>query len=273
MKCFYISLESAKDRQQSIEESFKRTAYSGWSLERITAFDAGHMQRNPKPGQLNLAEKACFLSHTEAIRRSLSHDGHVFILEDDVIFSDKTFHALDALLKHQSTPTWDLFYTDIGPAYMADMIRLAVMKTKAVAGQVKTLNLREMPFFGATSYLVHERSKAKALGILDAVTSFDVAYDAFLCKAVSQGALDAHAVFPFLTTISDLANTSSIQPDGLRGSNLVSNLFNQLMWIDGSADLHREKLDAIEASLGKEARAFGMIWAALVDKGSMVREV
>ena len=94
MKCFYINLDRATDWRQSIEASFQRAARPGQSLERIAAFDAAYVEKVAVPGRIRPAEKACFLSHKEAVRRSLAHEGPVFILEDDVIFSNKTFAVL-----------------------------------------------------------------------------------------------------------------------------------------------------------------------------------
>ncbi len=266
MKCFYINLDRATDRRQSIEASFQRAARPGWSLERIAAFDAAYVEKAAVPGRIRPAEKACFLSHKEAVRRSLAHEGPVFILEDDVIFSDKTFAVLEALLARPPT-AWDLWFTDISVAHMGSMIELAVLKIQMDATRaVKTLNLRELPFFSSAAYLVHEGAKTKFLGIMDAVTSFDVAYDSFLNQSVADGKLEAHAIFPFLTTLSDLAGASDIQSGALRDGNTILNLFRKLVWIDGSAAQHRETLAAITQSTSEEARAFGTLWSAMIDK-------
>ncbi len=271
MHCFYINLDSAAARRASIEASFGRIKASGWTLERFPALTAQHVEGLGVPGALRPAEKACLLSHRAALARSLDVDGHAFILEDDTVFSDKTAAVLELLLA-QAAPSWDIFFTDIAVGSIAGMIDLLLLKQRiSRPGVMKVLNLRELPFFGSSAYVVNQRSKRKLLAALDAITSFDVAYDLVLRQLVNQGHLVAHLVFPFLTTVGDHADSSAIQLKTGQQADFISNLFRKLIWIDGGAALVREPIAGLAAALGDDSKAFGTLCAAMAD-ASLQRE-
>ena len=46
MDCFYINLDSAKDRKLHIEENFAAYKKPGWTLTRFPAIDKAHVERN-----------------------------------------------------------------------------------------------------------------------------------------------------------------------------------------------------------------------------------
>ena len=201
MQCLYINLDSAADRRAGVEGSFAAARKDGWSLERIAATDTDYVARAGVQGSIRPAEKACFLSHRNAVFHSLGHDGPVMIIEDDTVFSPKTCAVLDALMAAPPMPTWNILFADIGIGNISTMAELALLRNDFDATRrVKTIALAAVPFFGATAYVINGESKAKVLGLLDAVTSFDAAYDLYLRDLVLQGKLEAHAVFPFVTT-------------------------------------------------------------------------
>lgn len=272
MHCLYINLDSAADRRSALEANFAATRTAGWSLERIAATDTAYVTRANVLGPIRPAEKACFLSHRNAVFHSLGHDGPVLIMEDDTVLSPKTGPVLDALMAAPPSPTWDILYTDIGVADVATMIELAVLRHQLDAGRsVKTLNLAAVAYFGATAYIINPASKAKVLALLSAASVFDVAYDLYLRQLVVQGKLEAHAVFPFATTSGAFGDTSSVQPGGDRSTDLILSLFRKLTWIDGGAAAHQDDLRSIAAPLSADSLALGTLWAAMVDKSFKVK--
>jgi GR25 family glycosyltransferase involved in LPS biosynthesis len=96
MKSFYINLDNAVARRNSIEDSFARHNNCGWTLERFQAVDA--------PGILRDEEKACFLSHRKLIGENANADEPIFVLEDDTCFAELTFATVDGLLRPPTPP-------------------------------------------------------------------------------------------------------------------------------------------------------------------------
>ncbi len=267
MHCFYINLESATQRRSAIEANFAESRKQGWSLERIAAIDTAYVARAEIPGSIRPAEKACFLSHRNAVFHSLGNDDHAFILEDDSVFSPKTCAAVDALMATPPSPNWDILFTDIGLSDIATMVELILLRNQIDPTRaVKTLNLKSIGFFGATAYVINKASKAKVFALLNAAPNFDVAYDLYLRNLVAQSRVQAHAVFPFVTTSSDLGDTSTVQPGSDKTTDLIMSLFRKVIWIDGGVAAHRDVLSQIDQSLGEDARALGTLWAAMVDK-------
>jgi len=268
MKSFYINLENATARRNSIEDSFLRHNNCGWTLQRFPAIDADYVRTNKIPGALRDEEKACFLSHRKLIEQNADADQHIFIVEDDTRFAPLTFETIDGLLRPPTPFTeWDLLFTDVGIwsiGAMADLVMLRrQLKPK---DQIRLLDLRFLPFFGATAYIVNKSSLKKVLQVIT-VDCLDGPYDLFLQKKVSDGALSAFVTFPFLTSSSEHSLNSSLQPKSTERTQLIYEIFKRMIWIEGDSFDPVPLLDQVCQSVDERSNAYGRLWASMIDPG------
>jgi hypothetical protein len=123
-----------------------------------------------------------------------------------------------------------------------------------------------LPFAGSTAYVVNGRSKAKLASLLESVTSYSVPYDLFLRDQVYAKRLTACGFFPFITSLSSLAENSHIQPRE-KTATLIWNAFRKLTWTDRDLERERPLLQTIASTLcDEESAAFGTIFGAMVSK-------
>jgi GR25 family glycosyltransferase involved in LPS biosynthesis len=265
MDCFYINLDRAAERRTSLERSFRNRMGNDWKLHRFPALDGDDVRRSRIAGRLGDAEKACFLSHKQVIKRSLGNNEPILVLEDDAVFGSRTRQELEQLVRRRDPAAWDVVFTDfIVPdiASMAGLLKLRQQLTQA--GNIKVLDLSTLPFAGSTAYLVNGRSKARLVSLLESATTLDVPYDLFLREQIYAKKLVAGGFFPFITSLSSHAEESAVQSAG-KTAILVWNAFRKLAWID--RDLEREKplLETIAKTLcDEEGTAFGTLFAAMV---------
>jgi GR25 family glycosyltransferase involved in LPS biosynthesis len=270
MRCFFINLNRATQRREALEKSFAAEAPPTWTLQRVTALDAEAIEATKIEGALRPAEKACYLSHVKLIEANLGADEPIFILEDDAVFGKKTCHYVDLALKNEAQKLdWDLIYTDVGITSVGAMADLVQMKRRLAARErVVIISLKTLPFAGyiaAAAYIVNAKSLSKLHRLLGESPAINIPYDLMLRKLVHQGRLNAYVLFPFLTSVSDYADASSIQPMGTARTDLVWNLFRQFVWLEGDFSRHKAALGAISHGLSDESWAYAALWANLID--------
>ena len=272
MKSIYINLDSAIGRRSSIEESFARHNKAGWTLERFPAFDAAYVKAHKVQGTLRDEEKACFLSHRKVIEQNAEADHHIFILEDDACFAPATFQIIDGLLR-PPTPfvEWDLLFTDVGITSigaMADLVRLR--RELAPKQQIKLLDLKTLPFFGTTAYIVNKNALGK-IWRLTAAEQLNAPFDLCVRHFVRDGTLKAFVAFPFLTSASKHAFQSTQQPKSTERADLLWTLFKNMTWIEGDSFDPTAWLDEISKTVDDRSSAYGRLWAAMIDRGFPVK--
>lgn len=259
MRCVYINLPQATARRAHMEAEFARSAPEGVSLERFHAMDAATAAH--LPGQARAPEKACFLSHRNAI--AAHHDGEtpLLVLEDDVLLSPEAFGA------HRLPPgdDWDLLFTDAALADPGTWIRLAKNRPGLVQeGRIRVLDLGGIGFASAAGYVVNGRSKGRVLAALDALPALDGPYDIALRGLVKAGRLRACLTFPFLTSIAAFSDVDSqIQRAG-NAADQISNTFRRLMFVGRDIAQSRAEAEAIAARADEESRLVGLILAGVV---------
>ena len=267
MRCFFINLDRLTQRREALERSFVAAAPPTWTLQRVTAIDAEAIRENKIEGTLGPAEKACYLSHAKLIEVNLGGDEPIFILEDDAVFGRKTCHIVDLALKNEAQKLdWDLIYTDVGVTsvgVMADLVRRK--RRLAAQKQVEVISLKTLPFFAATAYIVNPKSLSKLHRLLSGSTAINIPYDLMLRKLVQEGRLNAYVLFPFLTSVSDHADASSIQPMETARTELVWNLFRRFIWLEGDFSRHKAVLSAVSHGLSEESWAYAALWAYMID--------
>lgn len=262
MKCHYINLDAATARRANLEAAFKAVNPVGWELVRIAA--SGPTDAADLPGTASVTEKACWLSHQRAIEASLADDDHIAIIEDDVVFSPRTFPILRALA--EADPEWDLLYTDVTLTEVSTMVSFARdWPQLARAGNFRLHDLAKVPFIGAAGYVVRAGSKRRVLDALASLPPFDRAYDVALRDLIRTGVLQGRACFPYLTAPSDDAEASTIQPSKFQFRDSVVNAFRRLMFVDRDLDASRRDVARLEAAHGDAAATvLGGVFAGLV---------
>jgi GR25 family glycosyltransferase involved in LPS biosynthesis len=265
MECHYINLDQATERRQSIEESFARHCTPGWSLSRFPAVNVPYIQQHQVSGQLRDSEKACFMSHRRLIGDQIGCDEPVLILEDDARFGASTFRALDRLLSDLPADfEWDIIFTDVAIVDSKFMIDLILLRRELTQrAETRLLDLAKMPFAGATAYLIHPQSVEKIYTLLEAAQPLDIPYDLFLRELIWRERIKGHALFPFVTSISEWAESSQIQLDATALTDLTWNTFRKLAWIDRDMEQVRTATRAIDhALLDEESRHLATLVAA-----------
>lgn len=242
MLACYINLEAATARRVSVERNVAEHLPPHWRVERFAAIDTAAARA--RPGSLRDPDKACNLSHRGVIERSLQHDEHVMVLEDDVLFGPRSAANIESAVASLPEGSWDVLYTDICVPELQSMLELIRFRRQLIAtGQATFLDLAQMQFAGATAYIVNRNAKTKLLAMIDRQRSLDQPYDLFLRDRFAARELNARVMFPFPTSLSEHADASSIQTAGGL-TDYVWNAFRRLVWADRDLAQVKRLLDA-----------------------------
>ena len=265
MDCFYINLDNATKRRLSLEENFNSYKSENWRLMRFPAITATEVEERGVPGRIRSAEKACLLSHKEIIRRNINYQNSFMILEDDATFGNNTVRIIERVLSEFNNSSWDIIFTDVGIPDIGAMSKLLHLRRSLNEKYAKVINLNELPFFGSTAYIVCTKSAQKIYNLLNDETVLDAPYDLFLRKLIYEKKMNAGVIFPFATSVSDDSEISDIQLPSTQKTDLIWNLFRKIVWTSGSFVNYNTLLEEIDNTNDRESRAFGIIWAAMVD--------
>jgi len=229
----YINLDRATERRATIEENLAKFAGPGVAIHRIRAVNEDCVARHKIAGTATHSEKACFLSHRRAIKRSLNTPGCTLILEDDAQLCSRTIPVLNVLL-HAASENFDVLFTDLCVTSVQAMLSLFKLRREQTRSQCAGIFQTQLldNFVGATAYVLDDRSKRKLLSALKQDHSINLPYDLFLVAGIRAGTLTSGYCFPFLTTLSPHASNSQIQPDNSLLYNMVWNDFRRLMFLD-----------------------------------------
>jgi GR25 family glycosyltransferase involved in LPS biosynthesis len=267
MECFYINLEKQTDRREAIERNFQAHRIDGWSLRRFEAVNTADVARMGAPGSLSATAKACFLSHRDLIRSALGSAAPIMIMEDDAVFGPKTCRAIEAALNTIGEDDWDMLFTDICVGDVGtwpDFIRLR--REFDQSREVKFFDLAQLHFSGATAYILSPKFLPLFSKLLDEVDCFDVPYDLHQRRLVRQFRLKASVIVPFATSISDLADQSSIQTRDI-GPIGIMNLFRRMVWMDRDLSKHAETIENLRTAYRTdETLAFSALFEALISE-------
>jgi GR25 family glycosyltransferase involved in LPS biosynthesis len=263
MRCLYINLDKAEDRRRSLEQNFRGTAPKTWTLERVSA--AGPADVSRVPGRCTPAEKGCFASHIRALEMSLSDAADVLIVEDDEMFSARSFEVIETILAMRST--WDVLFTDLALVEPPTMVRYGKLwGDLTAAGRHQLDDLSKTFFAGSSAYVVRGGSKRRLLDLLTAIGELDTPYDLVLQALIHGGQISGRMCFPFITTLGPLASDTQIQSarEGLRDR--AFNTFRRLMFVD--RDLAACSADGaiLEQGLDEGTRLCGLVYATLTSR-------
>ena len=266
MDVFYINLAQQAERRDFVEDNFRACNDRDWRLNRIEAITPHTPGVNAMAGPIRDVEKACFLSHIEAVRASRARDGHALIAEDDIQFGRKSFATIESVLAKMRDGDWDLVYTDILIPDIHTMVECVGERRKAEhAGAPKLINLKDVRFFGATAYIVNRHAKDKVLRLLTRDGAFQRPYDLHLLDLIRSGALRAFVLFPFSTTVSLLGAQSQIQTDDTKSTELIWSVFRRLMWAERDLDLSIAEAERTAAAVhDRETIALSRLFAGMM---------
>ena len=165
------------------------------------------------PGNLG-----CWLSHVNLLRANFSSNMHLHVIEDDTVFAKGSPSLFESFLKvaDEQLKGWDLIFTDIwiptDSAIFYDFF--GKMRLFQEKGHYSFVNLARIPFAATSSYFVNKSSIAKLANLLSGKWTSGLPVDLYLQALVNQGAVNAYATLPFLTSVS---------PEGLK-SDIRGNL-------------------------------------------------
>lgn len=264
----YINLKSASGRRTSLEANFQALAPSHWALQRFEAIDAIHDKCRQTPGRLSDREKACFLSHRSLLAEMLqSGNPQPFMVwEDDVMVGRSAHEAVDSFFAQAAPDSWDILYTDLIVPDLGSMLELLVRSRQLKPRrEVEILDLNSRSFAGASAYSVNPRSLQRLVSLLQSLDTLDEPIDLLLRRFIHEGLLKGCALFPFVTTVSDVSLHSQIQPRSTSGTDLAWTLFRRLMWMECEVE-ELYPMSNLLSSLhpDPESSVMGVITAALV---------
>jgi GR25 family glycosyltransferase involved in LPS biosynthesis len=268
--CIYINLSAATDRRTHLTRNFAESRFSSdWKLQRLEAIDTAYVTRNQIPGRIRDAEKACYLSHLHALKLAMKTSEYTLIAEDDVSFCARSEAAIDAAID-RSPDSWDILFTDVCVPATQDMLALFLhRRVLKKTDEFILIDLSDLFFAGATSYIVNRKSKAIVYNTLAQQQSFDIPYDLYLRNCIRDGKLKAYSIFPFATSLSPYSDNSAIQfnhgQEYLR--NFAWNSFRRLMWIGADTDAVDIALSKMNEDFAdKETSVFSTILKTILAK-------
>jgi hypothetical protein len=149
---------------------------------------------------------------------------------------------------------------------MADMLKL---KRKLSAARATVLlDLQTSRFYGAAAYVVNKNAKSKIYDYLDAQRLLNVPYDNFLRDLIHASKVKGFVAFPFVTSVSQTADRSTIRDPNANRAEAAWNLFRRMIWQEGSWEGQREAIEGLSQGVGLEAKAYAALWAFMVDSAS-----
>ncbi len=261
MDCIFINLDEARDRRVALETNFKRFCPASWRLTRFPALTPHVQQVRDMGGALRPAEKACFASHRQIVRNVADHGAPVLVLEDDAVFGPRSAQMIEQSV---ASSDYDLLFLNIGLNRVSGMVEIfqIVQKLKQ-EGRVFLRNVVDLPFFGASSYVISPQGFRPLAEALSAYPHPADPYDFFLRRLILSQALRGRVLLPFPMSVSAQSDMSFVQTDEKQRIDHVWNLFRRILWVDGEVEGCRRDLAALETHLTPEAKACATIWATM----------
>jgi GR25 family glycosyltransferase involved in LPS biosynthesis len=239
MRCLYINLDAASERRAALEASFAQNRCANWDLVRIPALDSEFVRRRGVPGELKPGEKGCYLSHLAAIEVVAKLEEPALVVEDDAMFGPRSLPLIEASFDMANREfAWDLMFTDVGFCHPVVVAQLLLLRRKlALSRTIDLKPLKGYGFFATSAYVVNPLAAARVLDELR-VERLDVPFDLACRRMVDLDKIKGVFTFPFLTTLSPVADGTSIvreHGDEPKGPGRSWNLLRRLLWVEGDA--------------------------------------
>jgi GR25 family glycosyltransferase involved in LPS biosynthesis len=209
----YINMDSSPERRAAMEAQFERFGCAD-RYARFAGIDGRTLDGSRS--RLSPGELGCFMSHYQCLVDSDVEDHHVHIVEDDVVFAPQTMGLLDQIVG-DAVPACDLLFTDIFvPLHMMTIYdfmafyRVTELLEKRLEPPLTRMpryvmypNLKDVPFGGATSYIVNRNSREKVIALLEEEIAKGpiLPIDMIFRIMANDGRLKALCTMPFVTSI------------------------------------------------------------------------
>lgn len=265
MDCYYINLASETEKRAQLEKNFAQHNTLNWPLHRFEALDRSYVRTHQVKGSLTDSEKGCFLSHQQVINLNTHGTDHVFIMEDDIVFSGKTLSLIQRITGLEQLD-WDILYTDVCVPDISFMLHLFHLKNECVANdQLQIVDLEKHNFASAAAYIINKKSIQKIANFLGSFDELNMPIDIVYRSLIQAGHLKGYVAFPFLTSLSSLSEDSRVQPKQHAYTEVVWHSFRKLMWMDGSINAIDQNLEILKKGrMSDEANALALIFSGFL---------
>ena len=229
----YINLASATGRRDTLEASFHTGNFPpSWTLSRFDAVNAASERVQNCPGSITPGLKANYLSHLDCIKRALAsgRGAHALIAEDDTIFAELTHIWTNGLIAQLGDQPWDIIFLDAIIPDAVDMAWFFKLRYHCHReARIEVIHLKEYPrrYAGAGAYIIKNSSLAKVIGMCDRAV-IDQPFDLYLRLLMHHDFLTGLMTFPFLTTVSELADASQVHD---KPEDAYMNAFRRMVWM------------------------------------------
>jgi glycosyl transferase family 25 len=201
---YFINLDRSPDRRRSIESELGKYGL-GAAYARIAAVDGRNVAR--QVGKISPGAYGCFASHIQALGNGISTGQNVHILEDDAVLSPSLVSIAGDFARQPIFDQIDILFTEVG--IRPDSVTVAAFDKACGSGAdrsrqpVRLLDLKNVVWFGMTSYLVARRCVAALPAVhkteLDNGPTLPI--DLRIRHLVDTGRLRAAVCLPFATSI------------------------------------------------------------------------
>lgn len=269
LRGLYINLARSPERRERCDQQLADHGLND-RYQRLEAIDGqaasiDHPDTAFTPGKLG-----CWLSHLAALKAASEHPGHTHILEDDFQLTARFSPFIATIDQHTAEAGhWDILFTDID---LAGMFNVATMKALvarvdrlSAAGHLVLDDAKPLYAAGNSSYIVNGASAPRVYQLMREGLASNLPNDLWMRKLIREDRLKARVTLPFVTTVNDGFNDSTIL--GNIGSSNPSILFATLFRRALAADADTGALLAtFKQHLGRmpPINDRGMIYAHLV---------
>lgn len=230
---YYLNLGTAVARREAFLAKYEACHFTPhWHLQRFHAIDAQHDLVKTAQGSLGPGNKGCYFSSLVCITGALASDRHLFIVDDDIEFCRASQFGVDRAIEQTDEADWDVILTDTIIPNAYDMPRMLIARHEYDrGGHVTLIDLGDAPFtFCAGSTIINRRSKQKILDLMK-TDDFSAPWDMVMRRHIKKGLLRAFLIFPYMTTVSALADDSQIAPDQDKLEHRLYSEFRRMMWV------------------------------------------
>lgn len=213
----FINLDRSPERRKACEQMITSAKLWG-SYKRLVGVDGllaikEYPNQGYTPGKLG-----CWLSHLKSLEAGLDHERHLHILEDDFIFTP-IFESFQKDFNNITKPLgdWDLIFCDIDLAGMNEVFLMKNLIQRVTSLEAdNTIGFEDASKLyaaGNSSYVVNHASKQKVFKLMREGFGSGLPNDLYLRKLIREKRLKAFVTLPFVTSVSDDFNQSTILGD------------------------------------------------------------
>ena len=247
MDCHYINLASDTAKRKELETLFEACTPKGWTLQRFEAIDKQFVLSHDISGQISDGAKGCFLSHQHLLGQHLETQQPLFIVEDDVVFTARTFELIDQIVdKMDPQAEWDIIHTDICVPSPGAMIDFYLAKKSTAADQLSLVNLKDKFYASTAAYIVNPKSVRKIFNLLSHSGPLDQPIDLFYRFLTHSGILQSYVTVPFITSLSNRSTQTNIQKSDDAYTELIWHTYRKFSWINPSENAVKQGIEGIE---------------------------